>query len=594
MAYDYGRLGERPRGTRFPVLEILSALLLGAAIVLAMVELVRYSNSKDALPTDLMIAGVQVGGLSEADAQARLDAIYINQPVRLSYDGSPILLDPTEIGFRINSEVMLAEARAQSSGERNFWTGFWKYLGREPVSAVSVPLNANYDPGVLRAYLEGIAARYDAPPGTAAYDPASLTFSTGESGREMDIDAAMPLIDAALRSPFPQDRVVDLPTAAAGASQRSMETLRAAIIDMLARRQFPYNGPDSVVSVYVMDLKTGEEMSIQGDLVHSAFSVIKIPIMVNYFRTKLTAPSQEEAYLLTESILCSNNASSNWLIQLAGLNSGAAGQGESAQMAAGLNGVSCTAQSLGAKHTFLSAPLWIGTPQAEAPVCRPETPGNTDLYTSPDRQSQTTAEDMGMLLTEIYDCAYNGGGLRVLLPDDITQTECEQMLNLLSANRIDRLIELGVPTGTRVAHKNGWGTTYDAFGTPDGAAASDAAIVFGPSGDYVLVVLTWERDTDGDGRGTLAAWEAVEEVSRVVWNYFNPEVPLRSRRDPISAFGAIHCVTVHPDHIDLVNLNDINAGRLDEFGNPAPTACYGGRSELKADGTCLPFNGWNE
>ena len=199
---------------------------------------------------------------------------------------------------------------------------------------------------------------------------------------------------------------------------------------------------------------------------------------------------------------------------------------------------------------------------------------------------------MGILLTEIYDCAFHEGGLRVLLPDDITQTECQQMLNLLSGNRIDRLIELGVPTGTQVAHKNGWGTTYDAYGVADGAAASDAGIVFGPSGDYVLVVLTWERDLDGDGRGTLAAWQAVEEVSRVTWNYFNPEVPLREPRDPISAYGAIYCVTVHPDYVDMVNLNDINAGRLDENGNPAQTACFGGRAELKGDGTCLPFSGW--
>lgn len=120
--------------------------------------------------------------------------------------------------------------------------------------------------------------------------------------------------------------------------------------------------------------------------------------------------------------------------------------------------MSCTAQALGADHTYISAPLDVDDVayQFEASVCRPQTPGNMAYNTEPDPYSQTTAEDMGVLLTQIYDCANYGSGLMAIYPQDITQTECKQMIQLLSGNFIDRLIALGLPKGTQLAHKNGW------------------------------------------------------------------------------------------------------------------------------------------
>jgi hypothetical protein len=51
------------------------------------------------------------------------------------------------------------------------------------------------------------------------------------------------------------------------------------------------------------------------------------------------------AYLLTASILCSDNSASNWLMQYSGDDS----------MGDGLNDVSCTAQALGAESSTLAA-----------------------------------------------------------------------------------------------------------------------------------------------------------------------------------------------------------------------------------------------
>lgn len=567
---DYGQLGERQRGFQFPVLAIVSALLLLVTIVLAMLELVAYSDTRDSLPTDLTVAGIPVGGLSEADARARWESVYLKQPIQLSYEGSPIVLYPEEIGFRVASDVMLADARAQSAQAQSFWAGFWNYLERRPVAAVSVGLIAEYPEGALREYLEGIADRYDARPGGAEYNLDTLTFSAGRSGKRLDIDAAIPLIHRALLAPEAANRRVVLPTEDLHAGDRDISSLRRAIIDLMTHMGFAYNGTQTMASVYIMDLASGEDVEILADVPHSARSVIKIPIMINLFREKLLV-SQEEAYLLAESILCSNNSASNYLMQLAG-------QGDSwqPQLRDGLKQVSCTAQEAGAVHTYISAPLYVADRayQFEAAVCRPTVPANTAYNTNPDPYAQTTAQDIGFLLTQIYDCARHNSGLRAIYPDDILQTECEQMLQLLSGNRIDRLLELGLPPGTPIAHKNGWGIETSA----------DGGIVFSPGGDYVIVVFTWEEDLDGNNLPTLLSWEVIEEISRLTYNYFNPNAPLLTRREPLNPYGAIDCVSFMST--EDVNLTNINENRLDENGLPLPTACYGGA------GHCKPFDNW--
>jgi hypothetical protein len=302
--------------------------------------------------------------------------------------------------------------------------------------------------------------------------------------------------------------------------------------------------------------------------------------MINVFREKLTVP-QEYQYLLTESIMCSNNGASNSLLQFTGT---ANGYTEDQWIGRGLNQLSCMAQTLGAPHTFMNAWFWLGEGTPVSPtfsVCLPPDTGNTSINTSPDINSQTTAEDMGLMLSEIYDCTHHGSGLMAIYPHDITQNECRWMENLLSGNRIDRMIELGVPLGTRVEHKNGWGMRGD-------GTSGDAGIVFSPGGDYVLVVYTWNAlGIEGVEQPTIQDWELIEEISRLTYNYFNPSAPMIERRDPINPLTAIDCVTVRS--VDQVNLDDINANRLDANGDPLPTACYGGVTTR-----CATWHTWTE
>jgi len=103
----------------------------------------------------------------------------------------------------------------------------------------------------------------------------------------------------------------------------------------------------------------------------------------------------------------------------------------------------------------------------------------------------TTARDLGALLAAIAQ-------QRAASP-----TSCAAMLAILSRQEFNEGIPVGVPPGTRVAHKTGW------IGE---VVYHDAAIVYrSNAGSYVLVVLT------GGIKDDSVAHNLVAEVSRMVY-----------------------------------------------------------------------------
>ncbi|HEX5940420.1 MAG TPA: serine hydrolase, partial [Dehalococcoidia bacterium] len=104
--------------------------------------------------------------------------------------------------------------------------------------------------------------------------------------------------------------------------------------------------------------------------------------------------------------------------------------------------------------------------------------------------NRSTAADVA----RFFEVLYSGDGF--------SSDAANEMLNLLSLQQIRDRIPKYLPGGTQVANKTGnWSD-----------ATHDAGIVFGPSGAYVIVVMTGR----GDGHETVA------EISRLVYQYFNP------------------------------------------------------------------------
>ena len=79
------------RRRTFSTLRYLSILLILAALVLAVLQLVRFSRVRAFLPAGLIVAGVPVGGLDRQQAAERLLSVY-STPIELYYKDAVIHL----------------------------------------------------------------------------------------------------------------------------------------------------------------------------------------------------------------------------------------------------------------------------------------------------------------------------------------------------------------------------------------------------------------------------------------------------------------------------------------------------------------------
>lgn len=533
--YSPSRTNRRPKRS-LPVLRILSLLLIVASVVMLGIEMYGFSQRENLLAADVMVGGVPVGNLTVDEAVTKWEQTF-NQPIILQYGDSPIILEPGTIDFRLNSNTMRANAQA-STGD--FWPSFLAYLTGAQVErqSANIPLLADYQEGLLRNLLADIASRYDRAPGRPGYDVATLTVYPGQMGAQLDIEEAVARIDAALRSP--DNRVVDLPIGDSLSSQPNLTVLRNLITDYLDTQGFIYDSPSSVASIFILDLQTGEELNILGDVAFSAASTTKVPILIDFYRYLDFPPTPEESFIMANSLLCSRNSSSNLLMRLIGND----------DLLAGVRSVTETAQALGARNTYISAPFIEGVSnEFLGSTVAPETSPNPDHDTDPDPFNQTTSEDLGTLFGLIYDCANYGSGLMTAFPDDFNQRECRQMLELMSANDLLRLIQGGLPSGAQVSHKNGWLTE----------TVGDAGIVFPPSGrNYVIAIFLWE-DTEFQNFERL--WPLLEGVSRAAWNYFNSAEPLLTARTDLPTTAQDCEGNYLPPSPELTNLDDINAWR---------------------------------
>lgn len=256
-------------------------------------------------------------------------------------------------------------------------------------------------------------------------------------------------------------------------------------------------------SVFVMDLLTGEHFTLNGGVAYSGMSIMKIPVLVSYFIDRDRGLELPDAELVANTMICSENTSTNQMMTILG----------DGDILAGAREVSANMQQLGLGNSYVVAPFFTGNPEATpAPV----SPINTaaDQRTQPDLFNQMTVEEIGWLLGSMYQCAADGSGpLTTSFPNRVTQLECQQMIRVMSGNKIGRLLEAGTPIDTTIAHKHGWiNNTH-----------GDAGIVFGDESAYVLAMVYHERS---DWLDFERSFPLLEELSRRVWNYFNPSQPL--------------------------------------------------------------------
>ena len=521
---------------------MIKKLLLALVVLVSLYALREgwfYFLERQKLPFGTTIGGVPVEFMTLEEAGEAV-ATAFGQPVVLSNEvnGERIELAPSDLSFELDLSTMLQQAEAEKDA-MEWWVGYVGYLLDRPIAPITIELLATHNPAQVDEVAELAADLMAEPVKPPRLEPRTLRFLPGESGYEPDTIITAQRITAALYSPSNREATMVLNFAEA-------PELDYTILQTIVENHLNVAGLATIG--FIVDLQTGEEISVNGDAAVSGLSIMKIPILIEVFRKIDGQPNFDQQKLLNQMIIESSNLAANLLLDVV------AGQ-DNAYLGSDI--LTESMQRLGVENTYIVTP-YEEPPRPSKPLLR--TAANTvdELLTKPEESMQTTAEDIGTLLVMIYDCANGGGALLALYPDQLDSTECQAMIDLLMLNVEGTwMIRDGMPKGTTVAHKHGYG--FDIHG--------DAGLVFSEGGDYVIV--TYVSDPGVDWLVSELSFPIMRELSRIVYNYYNPENPhLDFREYEIEAALAAGII----DEEEAAKWIDISATELLSASTPITTS----------------------
>jgi beta-lactamase class A len=492
---------------KFPFKAIWAALrqLAWLTVTIALLwfignEVWQYLKIRDNFPQGSRIGTIDIGTLGEESAKAKVIAQF-NKPVVAMYQQQAVEIFPQDAGFVLYIDPMMAEATTQLH-QTPHWQRFLnnfadKYLVQNlqpQTGQIDVPLQAAVDEVTLdmaMTYLANLIDRPATAPVLLSNDGGAV--ENGLPGFLIDIPMSREKVGAALFES--QNRTIQL----------EIITQEAPVIDFSYLEKFLTQQLalfDGAGSLYILDLQTGQELKINADDAISGLSVVKVAIMLETFRAIDGPLNFEEIKLLEETAIDSGNYSANLLLDIV------AGENNAYL---GVDVLTNSMKQLGLLNTFIVTP-YEEAPRGAKPTLITDANSNPTIDFDPDPAMQTTASEIGRLLGMIYDCSKGGGTLVAVYPDEITPDECATLIDLMTRNVAGNLIRFGVPENIPVAHKHGW--AYNTHG--------DAGIVFTPGGDYVIAQYLYQ---DTDWLPVNISFPILREISRSVYNYFNPNEP---------------------------------------------------------------------
>lgn len=472
---------------------LMLLIVLVALVVLLGPSAYAFYHSQGPLPGGVTLGGmVPTGETLEEVARNLYEAFQ--QPVAVYYDDERIILQPSEIGFQVDVNDMIAEAMPYGQG-----LGFWRpFLGQvidRPIKPIDIPLKYTLDEKKLGAWFYDVAQRYDRPPrpphavALAPGTPFTTTFmfQAGTPGLELQPELSLPGLLDALTDPVEREAhlvLVEVPPP---------PPTMAELQKLLERRAAEFPG---LVSIFVRQVGGDEEVAIDPEIAFAGMSTMKIPIMVELFRVLDQPPGIETTNLLTKTLGLSGNFTANLLLRIIG-------GGQIGDEWRGAERVTEMLHELGLRNSFIATPY-----DKEALPRTYKTPANsrTDVTTYPDPHMQTTAKDIALLMEWIVQCSEGGGTLLAAFPDELTPDECRQMLDFIALNKKGILLERGLPPGVRMVHKHGF--VEDSHG--------DVAAVWSPAGPYVVSVYIYKY---GWVEWNLSS-SIMADVSKAAWDYF--------------------------------------------------------------------------
>lgn len=476
----------------------ISLGLLFFSGVLTFLSYQRYQAIDRVIPDGSNIGVIPITGLNPDEAMERVRSVY-GLPVELDYQGSRIHLDiPDNIDYAALEQELNSRLDAVY-GKNSFWAYLMGKFTQEPIRIEPVfnPLSESVREWIKKE----LVPRYDIMP--LSRQPNGTGFTAGHEGRRMDVEAALPLIDAARRSLT--DRSVSLPVEVLPEGPGNLNNLAV----LMKTEIDAWQDEGQITEVFLSDPATGQSFDIarrdRSDLVpeiaFTAASTMKLPIMISSYARMDEAPTAFTMRTLRLMITESKNDQTDWMMEnIIG--------GPLAPYA-----VTEDLEKLGLTNSFLAGYFYPGAPLLN--IFKTEANSRTDINVNPDVYNQTTAADMGILMDALYHCSEDGSGLLTeTFPGQITQKECEEMIGLLKDNHLPYLITAGVPDTVPVAHKHGWIEESDGLLHTMG----NIGTVYSPGGDYILSIFTYHPENlIFDEGNTLFT-----HISSAAYGYFNP------------------------------------------------------------------------
>ena len=290
--------------------------------------------------------------------------------------------------------------------------------------------------------------------------------------------ATNPPTDGPTETPAPTGELISLDWLAGSAAFPAVPSPfapAAADPDLLAAVEAALDGLDGGFSVIVHNLADGRYAAINPNATYYAASLFKAPVLLETYRqrdlgvidftTELTVDEEVTQYDLGtleylgieegDMVLLGDAVEAMIVVSDTALANLVLGEVGSANVDATLGEVGATTMSVST------------------------------------RDLPTTAADMYAVLSAIA------------AGDGVSEESRQEMLNLMAQEWFHSGVIVGIPAGTSYAHKTGSFTD----------ATHDVAVVDGPAGPYIIVVLT-DRSYQ---------WEPIAAVSAAVWEHFAGE-----------------------------------------------------------------------
>jgi lipoprotein-anchoring transpeptidase ErfK/SrfK len=171
------------RKTQIAIVALVALLVLGAAAGYA-----YDSSQKDTIADGVTIAGVDVGGMDEAEAKRAVSRKLLGplrHPLRVGYDGEHWTLPVKSLKVHANLDAAVEEALAKSRDE---WlpARLVRYVTGGSLDA-RVPADVTYSKPAINRFVRHVADEVDREARNATVDPSpsSLTVARAHNGRKL-------------------------------------------------------------------------------------------------------------------------------------------------------------------------------------------------------------------------------------------------------------------------------------------------------------------------------------------------------------------------------------------------------------------------